>query len=44
MDVEKLPGLLKAKYFTVEDAAVELGGIPEIRDAFIGFQQHLYDG
>jgi len=42
LDVEKLPGLLKAKYYSVNDGATELGGIPKIREAFIGFQRHLY--
>ena len=40
---EQLTGLVKAKYFTIEDGVAELGGIPVIRDAFIGFQQHLYE-
>jgi type I restriction enzyme, R subunit len=42
LDDEKLTGLVRAKYYTMEDAAQELGGIPKIRDTFIGFQQHLY--
>ncbi|MCH7943692.1 MAG: hypothetical protein IIB67_10735 [Proteobacteria bacterium] len=42
LDADKLPGLLKAKYYNVSDGAAELGGIPKIRDAFIGFQRHLY--
>jgi type I restriction enzyme, R subunit len=42
LDDEKLTGLVRAKYFTMEDAAKELGGISQIRDTFIGFQQHLY--
>jgi type I restriction enzyme, R subunit len=42
LDKEKLPGLLKAKYYNINDGAAELGGIPKIRDAFIGFQRHLY--
>lgn len=42
LDTDKLPGLLRAKYYNVSDGADELGGIPKIRDAFIGFQQHLY--
>ena len=44
LDKDKLPGLLKAKYYNINDGATELGGIPKIRDAFIGFQQHLYGG
>jgi len=27
----------------VNEAAAELGGVPVIRDTFIGFQQYLYD-
>lgn len=42
LDQDKLPGLLKAKYYNINDGAAALGGIPKIRDAFIGFQQHLY--
>ena len=42
LDRDKLPGFLKAKYYNISDSADELGGIPKIRDAFIGFQQHLY--
>ncbi len=43
LDNEKLVGLVTAKYYTLQDGADALGGIPKIRDAFIGFQQHLYD-
>ena len=39
---EKLPDLLALKYHTVGDAVVELGTVAEIRDVFIGFQEHLY--
>ncbi len=39
---DKLPHLIRLKYREVGDAAVELGGIPAIRSAFIGFQKHLY--
>jgi type I restriction enzyme, R subunit len=42
LDKDKLPGLLRAKYYNINDGAAELGGIPKIRDAFVGFQQHLY--
>ncbi|MHA1598784.1 MAG: type I restriction-modification enzyme R subunit C-terminal domain-containing protein, partial [Alphaproteobacteria bacterium] len=42
LDQDKLPGLLKAKYYNINDSADELGGIPKIRDAFIGFQPYLY--
>jgi type I restriction enzyme, R subunit len=43
LESDRLSLLLKAKYYNVSDGAIELGGIPKIRDAFIGFQQHLYE-
>ncbi len=42
LDQEKLSALLQLKYLTIDDAALELGSIPLIRDTFVGFQQHLY--
>lgn len=42
LDQEKLPHLLELKYQAVTDAAEELGGVERIRNAFIGFQKHLY--
>ncbi|WP_085899502.1 EcoAI/FtnUII family type I restriction enzme subunit R [Kiloniella majae] len=42
LDQAKLPSLLELKYNSTGDAAIELGGIPRIRDAFVGFQRHLY--
>ena len=42
LDQAKLPHLLELKYKGVSDAAEELGGVAKIRDAFIGFQRHLY--
>jgi type I restriction enzyme, R subunit len=42
LDQEKLGHLLELKYHTVSDAAEELGGVPVIRDTFVGFQQYLY--
>ncbi len=42
LDQEKLGSLLELKYQTVNDAVSELGGVPAIRDAFVGFQKHLY--
>jgi type I restriction enzyme R subunit len=42
LDQEKLPHLLELKYRAISDAARELGGVANIRDAFIGFQRHLY--
>jgi type I restriction enzyme R subunit len=40
---EKLAHLLELKYHTVSDAAAQLGGVPLIRDTFVGFQQFLYE-
>lgn len=42
LDQEKLPGLLELKYYSVRDAMVELGSVPEIQSVFVGFQEHLY--
>jgi type I restriction enzyme R subunit len=42
LDQEKLPDLLKIKYFTINDATELLGDVKEIRATFIGFQQHLF--
>ncbi len=42
LDQEKLGNLLELKYHTVADAAIQLGGVPVIRDTFIGFQEYLY--
>jgi type I restriction enzyme, R subunit len=42
LDDAKLPHLLELKYGGVEDATKQLGSVAEIREAFVGFQQHLY--
>ena len=42
LDMEKLPILLESKYQSVRDAMTELGSVAEIRDVFVGFQEHLY--
>jgi len=42
LEVGKLTLLLKAKYGTTTDGVETLGGTQRTRDAFIGFQQHLY--
>ena len=42
LDQDKLPHLLELKYKAVTDAAEQLGGVARIRDAFVGFQKHLY--
>jgi type I restriction enzyme R subunit len=44
LDQEKLGGLLQLKYHTIDDATVQLGTIPVIRETFLGFQEHLYSG
>lgn len=43
LDDAKLPDLLELKYNAIADAKRELGDIPSIRNAFIGFQEHLYE-
>ncbi|SHJ67682.1 type I restriction enzyme, R subunit [Malonomonas rubra DSM 5091] len=42
LEIAKLAGLLELKYGNVNDAAAQLGGIPQIRETFVGFQRHLY--
>ncbi len=42
LDQAKLPHLLQLKYRAIPDAAHELGGVSRIREAFVGFQTHLY--
>jgi type I restriction enzyme R subunit len=42
LDQAKLPHLLELQYRAVSDAAAELGGVANIRAAFVGFQRHLY--
>jgi type I restriction enzyme, R subunit len=42
LDQAKLPHLLELKYRAVSDAAAQLGGVAQIRDAFIGFQRQLF--
>ena len=42
LDQAKLPHLLELRYRAVSDAAAELGGVAKIREAFVGFQPHLY--
>jgi len=42
LDDAKLPDLLELKYKAIADAKKELGAIKSIREAFIGFQGHLY--
>ncbi len=42
LDQEKLPDLLKIKYFAITDATELLGGVNKIRKTFINFQKHLF--
>jgi type I restriction enzyme, R subunit len=42
LDGEKLPSLLTLKYHDLSDAVADLGSVPAIRQAFIGFQPRLY--
>ena len=42
LDQDKLGNLITLKYHTVNEAAAQLGGVPKIRDSFVGFQQYLY--
>ena len=42
LDESKLSDLLVLKYHAIADAKSKLGSITEIRNAFIGFQTHLY--
>jgi len=44
LEPEKLVPLVSLKYGSINEAAAILGGPATIRDAFIGFQRHLYDG
>jgi type I restriction enzyme, R subunit len=43
LDQEKLGSLLELKYHTIDDATSALGSVRKIRDAFVGFQRHLYE-
>jgi type I restriction enzyme R subunit len=43
LDDSKISDLLVLKYHAIADAKKELGDIASIRNAFIGFQSHLYD-
>jgi len=44
LDQAKLPSLLELKYNSTADASAQLGGIPKIKEAFVGFQKYLYLG
>jgi len=43
LDAGKLPTLLELRYHSLSDAKTELGDPAIIRQAFIGFQTHLYE-
>jgi type I restriction enzyme, R subunit len=43
LEQEKLGALIALKYCSTTEAAARLGGAAAIRDAFIGFQRHLYE-
>jgi type I restriction enzyme R subunit len=43
LDDSKIGDLLILKYNAIADAKKELGDIPSIRNAFIGFQTYLYN-
>lgn len=42
LNSEKLQSLLKLKYNDINDAKIILGPVGDIRNLFVGFQQHLY--
>jgi type I restriction enzyme R subunit len=44
LDGDKLPALLDLKYHGIHDATKELGEVKKIRELFVGFQRHLFDG
>jgi type I restriction enzyme R subunit len=43
LDQEKLGALIALKYGSTHEAAETLGGVPVIRDTFVGFQRYLYE-
>lgn len=42
LDRSKLNDFVKLKYGTAKECAAELGGMPAVIEAFVGFQRHLY--
>ena len=44
LDQSKLPVLLKSKYQSIPDAGNVLGDLVKVRELFIDFQKHLYEG
>ena len=43
LDDKQLPNLIEIKYYTIRDAAIELGQPEDIRKLFVEFQKHLYE-
>ena len=43
LDQSRLPNLIELKYHSLTDAAEALGGVDEIINLFVNFQQHLYE-
>ena len=43
LDQEKLGARIALKYGSAHEAAATLGGVPLIRDTFVGFQRYLYE-
>jgi type I restriction enzyme R subunit len=43
LNQDKLGKLVELKYGTTRDAADQIGSVGAIRDAFLGFQKHLYE-
>jgi type I restriction enzyme R subunit len=43
LEQEKLGPLIGLKYGSATEAAAKLGGTAAIREAFVGFQRHLYE-
>jgi len=44
LDQDKLPRLLQLRYASVGEGAQTLGGVPKVRQAFLGVQQGLFAG
>jgi type I restriction enzyme, R subunit len=43
LEQEKLGALIALRYGTATEAVAKLGGAGAIREAFAGFQRHLYE-
>ena len=43
LDDSQLPNLIDIKYYSIRDAAKEIGTPDNIRELFVGFQKHLYE-